>query len=277
MSFIYALRSYDFKNLDWRLLVVRTYTLVRTLFDTLSKQTVKSSRFLLKSFSDETYYFIDGSYIPVSEANLANYKGSLGVATVNFSYKYVRDTNTIYSLPSSTEVKQMHTTNILDAKLMLGDRQLYDMTDFFDTVEFVSTRDGDFPPLLAWLSFFSVETGVILDSKADLKLRISTLDGANQVFTVWSPNAEELGTWKAINTPMTLHRQPEVAFTRGNDSGDEYDGRSNAGSLAPAPTPVAELEEVDSPAQLPAPSENLQRQETTLLASPSSSEQPPEN
>ena len=251
----------DLSSINWQLLFVRVYTLVRTVIEATTKQTVKSTRFLVNSFVEDTYYSFENCYAPVSATSV---KGGHGSAKA--SYVYNRDTKVITSLAGSTEGRIPHVSNILEAKLSLGDLELYDLTNFFDTVEFVSATQGDFPPILTWLGFWSLETGVFLDQSKKFILTLEMIDGETFSFPVWESQATFQEKWQTLNTPMTLHRQPEQPLEEHYDSNDDVPGSSNAAAAT----------------SLPAPTQTLDRQETTMLASPIAapaevSAPPPEN
>ena len=246
----------DLTQINWQLLFVRTYTFVRTLLEVVTKQTVKSTKYLANSFADDVYYVYEGSYIPVPARDV---KSGLGSAT--WTYKYNRDTKTLTSLTGSTAGHRSHVSNILEAKLLLGDLQMYDLTDFFDTVEFVSATTTDFPPILTWIGLWSLESGVFLDQTKKFLLSVEMLDGQKFSFPIWDVETATLSKWRAMNAPLVMHRQPELNPSEEECCGDECDcaEQSNAGTVAPAATPVIEL---------PAPYEAVERQETTLLPSP---------
>lgn len=202
---MYASMLRTLTEIDWALLFVRTYTFVRTLLEVATKQTVKTTKYLVNSLSDDTYYVYNGSYVPISQNNLKP-----GLGSAEMAYKYNRDTKVLVSLADSTTDNRHHTSNILEASLVLGDLVLYDVTEFFDTVEFVSANNNDFPSILTWLGFWSLESGVYLDPAKNFILRVEMLVGSTESFPIWSHDAEVLARWKRLNAPIVLRRQPEV-------------------------------------------------------------------
>jgi hypothetical protein len=127
---MYASIVNSLSQINWQLLFVRTYTFVRTLVEVATKQTVKSTKYLVNSFSDDTYYLYTGSCVPISEKNLKS-----GLGSAEMAYKYNRDTKVLVSLAGSNADTRHHTSNISEATLVLGDLVVYEIPEFFDTVE----------------------------------------------------------------------------------------------------------------------------------------------
>jgi hypothetical protein len=248
---MYASLVNTLAQINWQLLFVRTYTFVRTLLEVATKQTAKSTKYLVNSFSDDTYYLYTGSYVPISEKNLKP-----GLGSAEMTYKYNRDTKVLFSLAGSTTTDtRHHTSNISEATLVLGDLVIYDITEFFDTVEFVSATHTDFPPILAWIGIWSLESGVYLDPKKNFVLRIEMLVGSTESFPIWSQDSVVLARWKALNAPIVLRRQPEINRKVEFQSTTHDESVMNA-IMSPASSMRVDLQEstlLDTPTPTPTP------------------------
>jgi hypothetical protein len=266
---MYASMLRTLTEIDWPLLFVRTYTFVRTLLEVATKQTVKTTKYLVNSLSDDTYYVYNGSYVPISQNNLKP-----GLGSAEMAYKYNRDTKVLVSLADSTTDNRQHTSNILEATLVLGDLVIYNITEFFDTVEFVSADNNDFPPILTWLGFWSLESGVCLDPTKNFILRVEMLVGSTESFPIWSQDSAVLARWKRLNAPIVLRRQPEVTPEVTPEvkpeviSKDEVPVSNECGGGCEGCTSVCRDESTVNAIMLPAPSSLDERQETTLLPTP---------
>lgn len=268
MSILESFRTLDYnalREINWQLLAVRLYTVISTVLEAVSKQTLKSGKYLLASLRDETYHLYDDIYLPMPYSSVKH-----GKASADPSYIYNHDKKIIKPLVVSTGKYQPHVSNILEAKLLSDGKELYDLTDFFDTIEFKSGSRDDFPPILTWLGIWSLETGIVLEKSLKLVLSVEMIDGEKFPFPIWVNDADVqdalLRKWRALNAPMSLSvssstvaNVPASSSTAVEECGGECAG--NCDDCPPGCCAVTSTE-------LPAPTEALERQETTLLSSP---------
>jgi hypothetical protein len=189
----------NFRDIDWQLLFIRTYTWVVTVSKLFTSQTVKSVKYLAASFTPEVYAFYSGSSVPVRYTDYS--KDVAGTSNVDFYYN--RDTKTISKSFESSHLPR--TLNIEGASLYHGDICLYDLTDFFDTTRYAGT--ADVPSLDQWVGIWQLENGIYLDRNKDFQLHIEFLGVAkSEVFSLWS--VENVARWNQLtsSTPR-LHRQ----------------------------------------------------------------------
>jgi hypothetical protein len=224
-----------FRNIDWQLLVVRTMNLLGYCWNVFKAQSVKSSRFLLDSFSPNVYIFFEGSSVPVAARD---YKQTAAGTPVIAAY-YDRDTQSIYTDTTSTN---FHTLLFESVNVYHRDIDLYDLTDFFNDTKFY----GSIPASLdTWVAAWCLESGIYLDRKKSFTLRGKLyLEDDTKTFSLWSTDADEKAEWaKLCSPPGRFHHQ---AIRRVDVSGN------TVCMPAPQAAPVEEpVEDVKMEEQLP--------------------------
>lgn len=189
----------NFRDVDWQLLFIRTYTWLVTVSKLFTSQTIKSVKYLAASFTPEVYAFYSVSSVPVRYTDYS--KDVAGSSNIDFYYN--RDTKTISKSLDSSHLPR--TLNIEGASLYHGDICLYDLTDFFDTTRYAGT--ADVPSLDQWVGIWQLENGIYLDRNKDFQLHIEFLGVAKaETFSLWS--VENVARWNQLtsSTPR-LHRQ----------------------------------------------------------------------
>jgi len=209
-----------FTNVNWTGLLLWAYHIVFTAYGVVSQQSQKTGRFLLNSFFHENYLFFENSMMPVYEINHQGEKpGSSKSVCV-----YNRDTN-ILTVDSSKPARLLEFES---AELYHGDICLYNLTNFFSTTQW---KGDQYPPnLLYWIGVWSLLNNVYLDHRTLFTLRITTIDGMNHSFEIWSIDEASVNAWREltrVKIQMTRHVVPRL--------------------LAPAPAPLAQTEVNDLP------------------------------
>lgn len=167
-----ALRDYD-----WQLFFIRAYTFLSFVWNTVSTQTVKSTKYLIQSFSPDIYCIFSGSSIPVRYTNYTH--DVAGAAEIE--YYYNRETKVI-----SKQQEVVHIPRLLDiesARLFHGNICLYDLTDFFDSTRFAGS--GEVPSLPIWISLWELENGIFLDRTTEFTIHLEFLGGGTIEITLW--------------------------------------------------------------------------------------------
>ena len=209
-----------FTNVNWTGLLLWAYHIVFTAYGVVSQQSQKTGRFLLNSFFHENYLFFENSMMPVYEINHQGEKpGSSKSVCV-----YNRDTN-ILTVDSSKPARLLEFES---AELYHGDICLYNLTNFFSTTQW---KGDQYPPnLLYWIGVWSLLNNVYLDHRTLFTLRITTIDGMNHSFEIWSIDEASVNAWREltrVKIQMTRHVVPRL--------------------LAPTPAPLAQTEVNDLP------------------------------
>jgi hypothetical protein len=188
-----------FRNVDWQFLLVRTMNVLTYYWGLVKRQSVKSSRFLLDSFSPNVYLFFEGSSVPVAARD---YRQS-AAGTPNIAAYYDRDTQSIHTDTTSTN---FHTLLFESANIYHRDINLYDLTDFFNETRFYGTVPAT---LDTWVAAWCLERGIYLDRKKSFTLRGKLfLEGEVKTFSLWSTDADEKAEWaKLCNPPGVFHHQ----------------------------------------------------------------------
>lgn len=188
----------NFRDIDWQLLFIRTYTWLSTMYALVSSQTVKSVKYLAASFHPEVYVLYRGGSVPVRASDYS--KDVAGTSNVDFYYN--RETKTISKTLDSSHLPR--TLNIEGASIYHGDICLYDLTDFFDTTRYAGNQDV--PSLEQWVGVWELENGIYLDREKDFKLHVEFLGAGREEFTLWVKRRED--RWKELtSTVPRLHRQ----------------------------------------------------------------------
>lgn len=188
-----------FRNIDWQFFVVRTLNLLTYCWNVFKKQSVKSSRFLLDSFSPNVYIFFEGSSVPVAARD---YKQTAAGTPVVAAY-YDRDTQAIHTDLTSTNP---HTVLFDSVNIYHRDINLYDLTDFFNDTKFYGNNPAS---LDTWVAAWCLETGIYLDRKKSFTLRCKQfLEDDVKTFSLWSTDDEEKQEWARIcRPPGVFHHQ----------------------------------------------------------------------
>jgi hypothetical protein len=187
-----------FRNIDWQFLFVRTLNLLNYCWNVFKKQSVKSSRFLVDSFSPNVYIFFEGSSIPVAARD---YKQTAAGTPAIAAY-YDRDTQAIHTDLTPTNP---HTILFDSVNIYHRDINLYDLTDFFNDTKFYGTPAS----LDTWVAAWCLETSIYLDRKKSFTLRCKQfLEDDVKTFSLWSTDDEEKQEWTRIcRPPGTFHHQ----------------------------------------------------------------------
>ena len=187
------------RNVDWQFLLVRTMNVLTYYWGLLKRQSVKSSRFLLDSFSPNVYLFFEGSSVPVAARD---YRQS-AAGTPNIAAYYDRDTQSIHTDTTSTN---FHTLLFESANIYHRDINLYDLTDFFNETRFYGTVPAT---LDTWVAAWCLERGIYPDRKKSFTLRGKLfLEDEVKTFSLWSTDADEKAEWaKLCNPPGVFHHQ----------------------------------------------------------------------
>lgn len=195
----------NFRDINWQLLFIRTYTWVLTMSRLVTSQTVKSVKYLAASFVPEVYVFYSGSSVPV---RLSDYNKD-AAGTCNIDFYYNRECKTISKSLESSHIPR--TLNIEGASLYHGDICLYDLTDFFDTTRYAGAHD--LPTLDQWVGIWELENGIYLDRKKDFQLHIEFLGTEkSEEFSLWS--IQNVHRWNELmSSAPRLHRQVFRALT----------------------------------------------------------------
>lgn len=186
---------------DWTLLAVRLYTYASSFFQIVFNQSVKSSKYLVDSFKDDVYMFMNGSFAPVPSRNYSLHKTGSSVP-VGF---YNRETKTLSRAYPGTSTNN-HTLDIYTAQLYHGDMMIYDLTDFFETTFFA--EQDTIPGLPIWLGAWSLENRIYLDPNVNYVVKFTTLENENNEFSIWSTSQSDSERWQRMNQSVPrLHRQ----------------------------------------------------------------------
>jgi len=198
--------------INWVQLFFTVYAWIVNVSTITYHQTLKTTRFLANSACSENYVFFQGSNTPVYEQNYENRKpGSSKVVCI-----YNKDTNTI--IIDST--RPARTLSFVTAELYHGHICLYNLTSFFDTTYWKGEQYA--PSLGVWMGVWSLVNGIYLDTNMEFVLRVSTPEGEEQEFDIWSDSFSEKQRWDSLNeVTVRLQRLP-----------------------APAPVPVAVTEPI---------------------------------
>jgi len=185
--------------INWTQLFFTVYAWVVNASAVTYHQASKTTRFLVNSVCSENYVFFHGSNTPVYEQNYENRKpGSSKVVCI-----YNKDTNTI--ILDST--RPARTLSFVTAELYHGHICLYNLTSFFDTTYW---KGEQYPPSLAvWMGVWSLVNGIHLDTNMDFILRVSTPEGEELEFNIWSDTFTERERWNSLNeVKVRLQRLP---------------------------------------------------------------------
>lgn len=190
-----------FRNIDWQFLFVRTVNLLNYCWNVFKKQSVKSSKYLLDSFSPNVYVFFEGSSIPVAARD---YKET-GVGTPAIAAYYDRDSQSLHTDTTSTN---FHSLFFESVSLSHRDICLYDLTDFFNDTKFYGTTPAS---LDTWVAAWCLNTGIYLDRKKSFTLRGKQfLENESRTFTLWSTDEEEKAEWARICRPPGLFHHQNI-------------------------------------------------------------------
>jgi hypothetical protein len=187
------------RNFDWQFFVVRTVNLLTYCWNIFKKQSVKSSKFLVDSFSPNLYVFFEGSSVPVAARDYK--QNAAGIPAV--AAYYDRDTQAIYT---DTRRANYHTLLFETVNLYHRDICLYDLTDFFNDIKFYGTTPAS---LDTWVAAWCLETGIYLDRKKSFTVRSKLLlENDSKMFSLWSTDADEKLEWtKLCRPPGLFHSQ----------------------------------------------------------------------
>jgi len=187
------------QTVNWVQLFFTVYAWVVNASSVTYHQTSKTTRFLVNSMCAENYVFFYGSNVPVYEQNYENRKpGSSKVVCI-----YNKDSNTI--IIDST--RPARTLSFVTAELCHGHICLYNLTSFFDTTYW---KGEQYPPSLAvWMGVWSLVNGIHLDNTMEFILRVTTPEGEEQEFNIWSDTFSEKQRWNSLNeVTVRLQRLP---------------------------------------------------------------------
>lgn len=215
---------------DWTLLALRLYTYASSFLQVVFNQSVKSTKFLMDSFKDDIYMFMNGSFAPVQSRNYSlNKTGS----SVPIAF-YNRETKTLSRAYPGTTMNN-HTLDIYTAQLFHGDMMIYDLTDFFETTFFA--EQDNIPELSVWLGAWSLENRIYLDPNVNYIIKFTTLENQNNEFSIWTKDENDSQRWQQMNQAVPrLHRQ----------------SRSAAAPVTEQPEPAPPAQEASVPAPAPA-------------------------
>ncbi len=188
----------NFRDIDWQLLFIRTYTWLSLMFGVVRTQSVKTVKYLATSFVPEMYCLYKDSDVPV---RLMDYSHDVaGSGPVDFYYN--RDEKILSRAPQVAHIPR--TLNVETASLFHGDVCLYDLTDFFDTTRYSGNQD--IPNLRQWLGVWQLENGIYLDRATEFDVSITFLGSEPKRFSLWN---DSTAGWNELtsNVPR-LHRQP---------------------------------------------------------------------
>jgi hypothetical protein len=175
--------------INWAQLFFTVYAWVVKTSSFTYQQTSKTTRFLVNSMCAENYVFFHGSNTPVYEQNYENRKpGSSKVVCI-----YNKDTNTI--IIDST--RPARTLSFVTAELYHGHICLYTLTSFFDTTYWKGEQYA--PSLGVWMGVWSLVNGIHLDTNMDFILRVTTPEGEDNEFNIWSDTFSEKERWNSLN------------------------------------------------------------------------------
>lgn len=186
------------QNIDWQLLMIRTYTLLTTVYNAVRTQSVKTGKYLLASLQPDLYVFFKGAKVPVRMTDYTRDVAGAGA----IDYYYNRDLKVLSKTSEVTFIPR--TLNIESARIMHGDICLYDLTDFFDTTRYAGGQDV--PTLNQWIGIWELENGIYLDTGIDFEVEIEFLGGSGEVLPLWRDNEERWNRLTATNSTR-LHRQ----------------------------------------------------------------------
>jgi len=177
------------QSVNWVKLIFTVYAWLVKASTVTYQQTSKTTRFLVNSMCSENYVFFQGSNVPVYEQNYENRKpGSSKVVCI-----YNKDSNTI--VIDST--RPARTLSFVTAELWHGHISLYNLTSFFDTTYW---KGEQYPPSLAvWIGVWSLVNGIHLDNTMEFILRVSTPEGEDHEFNIWSDTFSEKQRWNSLN------------------------------------------------------------------------------
>jgi len=187
------------QTVNWVQLFFTVYAWVVNASAVTYHQASKTTRFLVNSVCSENYVFFHGSNTPVYEQNYENRKpGSSKVVCI-----YNKDTNTI--ILDST--RPARTLSFVTAELYHGHICLYNLTSFFDTTYWKGEQYA--PSLGVWMGVWSLVNGIHLDTNMDFILRVTTPEGEELEFNIWSDTFAEKERWNSLNeVTVRLQRLP---------------------------------------------------------------------
>jgi hypothetical protein len=185
--------------INWLQLFITVYTWIVKVSTVTYHQTSKTTRFLVNSACSENYVFFQGSNTPVYEQNYENRKpGSSKIVCI-----YNKDSKTII-IDSSRPAR---TLSFVNAELYHGHICLYNLTSFFDTTYWKGDQYA--PSLGVWMGVWSLVNGIYLDTNMEFILRVSTPEGEELEFDIWSDTFEEKQRWNSLNeVTVRLQRLP---------------------------------------------------------------------
>jgi hypothetical protein len=186
-----------FRDIDWQLFLIRTYTWVSLVWSVVRSQTTKSVKHLIASFQPDLYCIYAGSSVPVRACDY--YKDVAGAGKIEYFYN--RDEKIISKTTEVTHIPR--TLNIEGACIYHGDICLYDLTDFFDTTRYAGNHDV--PSLTQWIAIWELENNIYLDRKTAFHVQVDFLGASKESFLLWdSVNTR----WNELtSTAPRLHRQ----------------------------------------------------------------------
>lgn len=175
--------------------------LLNYCWNVLKRQSVKSSRFLIDSFSPNVYLFFDGSSVPVAARDYK--QNAAGVPPVAAFYN--RDTQSIHTDLTSTN---FHTLLFESVNIHHRDVNLYDLTDFFNDTKFYGTSPAS---LDTWVATWCLQTGIYLDRKKSFTVRCKQfLENDTKTFSLWSTDDEEKQEWTRLCRPTGVFHHQEI-------------------------------------------------------------------
>lgn len=215
------------RTFDWQFFFVKTVNLLSHYWAIFKKQSVKSSKFLVDSFSPNLYVFFEGSSIPVAARDYRqNAAGTPAIAAY-----YDRDTQSIHTDTNSTN---FHTLLFESVNLYHRDICLYDLTDFFNDIKFYGSTSAS---LDTWVAAWCLETSIYLDRKKSFTLRSKLfLENDTKMFSLWSTDADEKLEWAKICRPPGLFHTQRIQNIRRID----VSGNTVCIPTIPVPTVVEE-------------------------------------
>jgi len=226
----------SFRDIDWQLLFIRTYTWLSTMYALVSSQTVKSVKYLAASFNPEIYVLYRGGSVPVRASDYS--KDVAGTSNVDFYYN--RETKTLSKTVETSHIPR--TLNIEGASIYHGDVCLYDLTDFFDSTRFAGNQEV--PSLEQWVGVWELENSIYLDREKDFQLHVEFLGAGREEFSLWGLRGGRGGDrWKELtSTVPRLHRQTARALMGPDCS-----------CASTATQPIDTTSEETAPCEAPAP------------------------
>lgn len=188
----------QFRDINWQLLFIRTYTWISYAWNLVQTQSVKTTKYLVLSFKDDIYALYKGASIPVRIVDFG--KDVAGVADIDFYYN--RETKIISNTLAGNHLPR--TLNIEGASIYHGDMCLYDLTDFFDTTRYAGSER--IPNLDQWVGIWELENRIYLDRNKEFELHVQFLGASNETFSLWVKTREDRWAELTSSSPR-LHRQ----------------------------------------------------------------------